>query len=770
MSQLFVTQHSSADLDGVLPIIRCTELAGAPPISPVELQALAAPFAGKSIAESYRAPSFVTSDDRAVALLIAKTPDAFRALRRANRVRLICWRWDNTATGFVSLSLSVPDAGVVAPCPRWVGASDEPAVQCLRRTGRITIVVVNDKGTTAAWYTGIFGEKDVSVDLAMSKLESLFADPLPCPAIHRFADALPEPLRAPNSEARRTADFWAMLHETDPFWSDLGTADRARAVWGKEATENLLTAAGLSELMVKEGQQGLPEGNWVEGFPASATAFATALVGPTPNVLAAVEALQNVLRDPYAVYCVMGVLPAVVRGKDLQRQAFGATLTAALLDARVTDAGRRRPWFRNAYQSMQWDSIAVPPQAPLDSLTTLWETCCEYVNLLDNGLYCTPETLPIPLARVRDALRTLKLEGSLEDTRQRIEELLYEAREARQWSIPWGARVQVAVGIFASVRIYEVNSEFTCHFLDAHDRFLPVALGVDGKGATYVCLTLVNRLPQDDRPPVEAAGTALLLIAAAIIRDFLVVEDRTTVFTGRSFKPRNGQKRPGPTIIYLPRVRYGRGSTNPPAVNADALQRVRHSVQRHLRRAGHASEAQRLLAMKYGVYLPTGYTFVRSHERGGVAEEERKRIYRSRSASLLLFTAIDPGPNTSAPEWFQFERDCAEALRRQGMTVIHHAANMRDGDGGMDLYCVDATGNKRVVQCKCWSPSRPIGPEVVRELVGTIALVDANSGSESRGVLMTTSRFTDGAVLAANELGIELIDGERFAGMLKAIS
>ena len=769
MAQLFVTQQATADLDTVLPIFRCDELPGAGPLTKQEVASLAAAFAQRSIAESYLGPSLVTEDGRAVVVLIAKSPDALRAMRRADRVRLICWRWDSTPTGFLSLSLSVPGSGTVAPCPRWIGADDAPVVQAIQRTGKVTFIVVNTKGEMSPWYAGTFGEKGVAVDLATRRLEALFALPLPSPAIREFAAKLPDELQATNTDARRTTDFWALLHELEPFWADLGAADRARTVWAKEASDALLAAVGVSRELVAEHKQGLPEANWADGFPPAATALATALIGPEPNPLAAIEAMQEVLRDPYATYCTLGVLPAALADDTTRRHTFGATMSAALLDPRVTDAGRQRPWFRNQHQSLQWESLAVSPQAPLDAIATLWETGCDYVNLLNGGLFCTPELMPLPLAPARVMLRAIKLDGSLDDTHRRIEELLYEGHDARQWSIPWGARVQVAIGTFTSVRIYEVNGEFTCHFLDPGERFLPVALGVDQGGATYACPTLFNRLPPDERPPLQAAGAALLLIAAAIIRDFLVVEDRTSVFTGRAYKHRRPGQR-GTTIIYLPRVRYSRTVTHPPAVNPDATARVRHAVQQHLRRVGTTSQQQRLLAMKYGVHLPMGYTFVRPHERGGIAEEERKRIYRSRSASLLLFNAIDPGPNTSTPAWFKFERDCAEVLRRQGMTVVHHAATVRDGDGGMDLYCVNAAGDKRVVQCKCWALNRAIGPEVVRELVGTMRLVDADSGSTSQGMIISTTRFTEGAVSAAAELGITLIDGTIFARMLQESS
>ena len=86
----------------------------------------------------------------------------------------------------------------------------------------------------------------------------------------------------------------------------------------------------------------------------------------------------------------------------------------------------------------------------------------------------------------------------------------------------------------------------------------------------------------------------------------------------------------------------------------------------------------------------------------------------------------------------------------------------------MDLFCVDANQQKWVAQCKCWALHRAVGPEVVRELGGAMQLVDAGTDSTSRGILLTTSTFSSGAVLAAKELSIELIDGAHLASLIAA--
>ena len=145
--------------------------------------------------------------------------------------------------------------------------------------------------------------------------------------------------------------------------------------------------------------------------------------------------------------------------------------------------------------------------------------------------------------------------------------------------------------------------------------------------------------------------------------------------------------------------------------------------------------------------------------------EDRVRIYRSRSASKMIFEAISRAPIGARPAWFDFEKDCARLLVRRRLKVIHQSAR-RGGDAGVDLYAVDEEDKSWIVQCKCWAIHRPIGPEIVRELAGAIALADKGATRRSSGILITTSTFTSGAITVGAEFGFELIDGARFTELL----
>ena len=215
----------------------------------------------------------------------------------------------------------------------------------------------------------------------------------------------------------------------------------------------------------------------------------------------------------------------------------------------------------------------------------------------------------------------------------------------------------------------------------------------------------------------------------------------------------------GPRVIYIPRVKYS-------VVEQPSASRVRvdlgqrdikvHGVSCHVRKVGQASAKQLFLAQRYGVDVPTGYTFVRPHERG---KKKRDVLYRSRSAMQAIFGASDS--STAEVKWFKFETDVRSAMRNLGFDVQHLSANHR---GGVDIFAAKGSGLEEVhwiIECKCWS--RKVGPNIVRELVGRLAEYPRGT----KGMVVTTSAFTRGAEEAAETHGIELVDGDRFIFLSK---
>ena len=75
------------------------------------------------------------------------------------------------------------------------------------------------------------------------------------------------------------------------------------------------------------------------------------------------------------------------------------------------------------------------------------------MDLIDLGLRIGPDDFPAPFKVICDAFDSLVLDGTIESAEATVQTLLVEAQEARQWSIPWGARVEVTFGPFIAVQL-----------------------------------------------------------------------------------------------------------------------------------------------------------------------------------------------------------------------------------------------------------------------------------------------------------------------------
>lgn len=105
----------------------------------------------------------------------------------------------------------------------------------------------------------------------------------------------------------------------------------------------------------------------------------------------------------------------------------------------------------------------------------------------------------------------------------------------------------------------------------------------------------------------------------------------------------------------------------------------------------------------------------------------------------------------------QFELFCKKILEYNGFHVLTTPVT---GDGGIDLIAqCDKTFFKGtyLVQCKRYSGS--VGPNVVQQMIGVIESRN-NEWNANKGIIMISSRFTDGARMAAQNNRIELIDGD----------
>lgn len=105
----------------------------------------------------------------------------------------------------------------------------------------------------------------------------------------------------------------------------------------------------------------------------------------------------------------------------------------------------------------------------------------------------------------------------------------------------------------------------------------------------------------------------------------------------------------------------------------------------------------------------------------------------------------------------EFERQVASLLKRMGFRVeVTGATN----DGGIDIRAISdhpISGGIYLVQCKCFAPNHLVGSPTLRDLYGAVR---ANHRAV-KGILVTTSGFTDEALRFAEDIPLTLIDGER---------
>jgi hypothetical protein len=374
--------------------------------------------------------------------------------------------------------------------------------------------------------------------------------------------------------------------------------------------------------------------------------------------------------------------------------------------------------------------------------------------------FITGRDVPVDLSRDSEVWKSFPLPENLDETRKASADLLAEASTGKVASIPPGAIVQIPFGPFAYCEVHEVKSDVFFVFRTPERRFAVLWIGA------YHDVFYFPQIHSADPEQFNLEGiyASAKLVMAAIIRDFWVVEEREIVFAAREAREHEFRfrhdKQQEPRVVYLPRIKY----VQKPNVAACAKelnhpQRREHFVRPFLRRAGHASEDQRFLAAEYGFSVPTGFTFVRPHKRGG---QPRDIVYRSRSALRSLYEAHDAGGTSTGPvRWFQFERDVSVLLKSIGFDVEHVGAS-RNGDHGIDVLATKGDDLEKVtwlIQCKCYHPTREVDPDKVRSLLG--ALQDAPPNC--RGMLVTTSYFGPEARRLADSHGIRLMDGEEFS-------
>jgi len=196
----------------------------------------------------------------------------------------------------------------------------------------------------------------------------------------------------------------------------------------------------------------------------------------------------------------------------------------------------------------------------------------------------------------------------------------------------------------------------------------------------------------------------------------------------------------------------------------------RREHKRRLQTGMKPSKAQIILAESRGVYIPDGYTYVR----GGKLKKSLREIkYRSKSMHGLLFANEEDINKTKelinmSPA--NFEEHCEKYVESLGYQVY----KKWNYDGGIDIRGIKDNGSGSIsgsvtrlfVQCKHYLESgNPIGPDVVRELQGSVDLETKNMEKcEINKMVITSTRYTYKAVQAAEALNIKLVNTDQIIG------
>jgi Holliday junction resolvasome RuvABC ATP-dependent DNA helicase subunit len=141
------------------------------------------------------------------------------------------------------------------------------------------------------------------------------------------------------------------------------------------------------------------------------------------------------------------------------------------------------------------------------------------------------------------------------------------------------------------------------------------------------------------------------------------------------------------------------------------------------------------------------------------------------AAQLLSVLGLGPRPRAQGElateevdtlSGIEFERLVTGLLDAMGFRTEMTKAS---GDGGIDIVASSErliTGGKYLFQCKRYAPGNLVGSPTVREFYGAVRA----DPEAVKGILITTSGFTQQALEFARQLPIELIAGDKLRELL----
>lgn len=364
--------------------------------------------------------------------------------------------------------------------------------------------------------------------------------------------------------------------------------------------------------------------------------------------------------------------------------------------------------------------------------------------------------------------KTLEIYNELSDkSREQCSLILNEAMsQTTGLLIPYNACVELRDdSVFRYARFVETDKFIHIFLHDEDDRYMSELFCKNESEFRY---WLVNRRQIYDKSNnLKEMFDRLYVKLASCIRDFKILIERNRTMSVRSspMTP-NGVKTNRKRWIYLPRVKY--------IDNPDIEQKARRknffseskkfSGERraHIRRLPKGmkpSKTQLVIAENSGVYVPENYTFVKESVWGIKQMSTRQIKYRSSPLTNgILYMPDDEfkkNLDIAAMCPAKFEEYCEKYIVRLGFEVY----KKWNYDGGIDIRGINKDGARLFVQCKHPIESgSPVGPDVVRELQGSVDLESMDMEEcEIKKMIITSTRYTHKAVEAADKLNIKLL-------------
>ncbi len=368
------------------------------------------------------------------------------------------------------------------------------------------------------------------------------------------------------------------------------------------------------------------------------------------------------------------------------------------------------------------------------------------------------------------------------EDKEKIKLVLSEALDSSKGLIPKENFIEMGRGkyrlkpgqsdIIKGAQFFETDYLIYIFLYDEKERFLLEVLSKREKrfvGHLFLEDTFqVKNFSKEDRQKnKERIAGELYNFISTTIRDYKVCINRDVILGPVRHRVPTGMRTNRKRIIYLPRIKYNYIGDRK-ALNSEVQSLRKNSGgfrNHHIRKLPEGAKAsllQMTLARKQDIEVPTGSTYVRAHMFGSKEMSPQEIEYRSRRMTGSVYfseAAIYKAEEIINMSWAGFEEYCRKIVEKMGWEIT----KVRNKDDGIDIEAFRSvvSGEKEkmirlFVQCKHWKKNN-IPPGVIRDLLGAKELEDKEYETEL--MIITSSRFSSGAIMKAREKSIKLIDG-----------